>query len=241
MRDHFQEVLEKLQKDYLQPLSDHVDVLLATRQQRLNADLALELQLIDAALQELEHVEEGMEAKYIDFRVNKSVSSVDHFFDGDLVYRRIKIQQAAQSNAGEVSTSFRGLTLSGERVKYRIVLAGDPEVSVYSEVSIEISINDVGYRGTGQRLSCVPRSGQFNFEFDFQFAAGPDHQRPERSLLGAVHFSNSDAVRGNPPRRCPHGRSAAADSHKSAASQCSAATTTRSQFERPLRRAQVGV
>ena len=124
----------------------------------------------------------------------KRLRWIRHFFDGEIWSYRThqKSQQAgAERMRAEVSTSFRGLSLSGERVSYRLVLAGDPGgFGLYAKSRIEIAINDVGYRGAGQRLSTVPRKGQFNFEFDFKAPQGQaDHRSDGPPVRRQIHVS----------------------------------------------------
>ena len=185
----------------------------------MNADLALELQLRSTRLcRETSSTSKRACSGWQVYRLPgptkasssvRIISSMETWFIGESRVSRLRADQFELKQ----SVPLPGLTLSGERVKYRIVLAGDPEISVYSEVEIEISINDVGYRGSGQRLRCVPRSGQFNFRNSISNAprTGPDDQRPQRPLFGAVQLSHSHAVRGNPSGRRTCGRVAPAD------------------------------
>jgi len=181
---YLQELAASDPSDMLDPRTDELDfqVLLGMQtnismlapKHDVYSDLNVDIKTTIRSLQLLQQVEKALEAKYINFRANRILSTLRFFFDGEIPYVRAgrdgNVQKDLSSN--ETLFTFANLSLEG-RHKYRLVLAGDEAGSFPAEVPIRVFLNDSGMKGQAHRLSCTKAPGQFNFDFEIPTTGEP--------------------------------------------------------------------
>lgn len=135
-------------------------------------DLATEIRGALRLFADLWRLERALEGKYLDFRINHALESMNFVFDrgGKVLYRIAAKPSRTQAAGADIIITFAQLRLEG-REKYRLILVGEENASFESgsKIAIEIRINE----GSGfRRPPVLARSearlpDQSNFEYDF--------------------------------------------------------------------------
>jgi hypothetical protein len=146
-----------------------------SRRRTLNDDLSVEAQTARLALDRLDRLEQGLEGKYLDYRVSPTLESINFVFDrttGDpVLYKTVSRPSRPQAMGQELTFVFAPLRLEA-RENYRIVLVGDRQASFVpgDRMNAELRINPgEGYARSPEYLSVSHEvTGQRNFAIDFR-------------------------------------------------------------------------
>jgi hypothetical protein len=171
-RNYFSILAEKGETEFVPLLEQERQVLAMARQWAMHADLGQEVRRVQAGLHRLQHLEQALEGKYIDFRVSRTLESLNFFFDrsNDALYQSLSRPTRPHVLGQELTFVFARLELK-LREEYRLVLIGEPEArfEIGDPLSATIRINPAG----GQSSKPIHRKGvceifgQRNFAIDF--------------------------------------------------------------------------
>jgi hypothetical protein len=172
VQQYFELLKSSGETEYSTLLSQQTALLQTTPKWQFQEDLGVEARKIKAELAALSRLEAALEGKYIDFRVNRAVDSMNFIFDrgGEVLYRLVTGTPRVQSLSGTWTMVFASLKLEG-RARYRLLLVGDKNNSfeVGTKIAVEIKINEgSAYKRSPIYLDTQTKvSGQCNVEFDF--------------------------------------------------------------------------
>ncbi len=136
-------------------------------------DLGVETRAALRGLADLHRLEAALEGKYMDFRLNRSLESMNFVFErgGKVLYRLAAKPSRMQATAGDMVVTFARLRLEG-RERYRLILVGEHNASfeIGSRIAVEVRINEgSGFRRSPAIIATESRlADQRNFEFDFE-------------------------------------------------------------------------
>jgi hypothetical protein len=172
VQGYFETLRESGETEFVALLENQHRLARSSVQIQIAEDLALEVRSALRSLADLRSMEMALEGKYLDFRINRSLESMNFLFDrgGNVLYRLAAKPSRTQATASDCVITFAQLRLEG-REKYRMVLVGERNATFEtgSKIAIEIRVNEgSGFRRSPTILSAEPRvPEQCNFEFDF--------------------------------------------------------------------------
>ncbi|MEZ4422243.1 MAG: type VI secretion system baseplate subunit TssK [Gemmatimonadota bacterium] len=159
-------------------LEDEARSLSASRDIGRLDDLGQALTEAEATLTRLRRLQEALEGRYVDYRMNRSVGALRFLLDhgGEHFYTALATPARAQRDGDVLTYVFSDMSLNG-RHEYRLVLMGDADSGLTRQVGetlvVTLRINPVGgkSRPITQTVVCeVP--GQRNFAVNFTPPAG---------------------------------------------------------------------
>jgi hypothetical protein len=178
IQQYFETLKEAGETEFTSPLEQQKQIVSATAQADVSADLGVEVRSVVQRLNALHQLERALEGKYIDFRVSTALDAMNFVFDrgGSTLYKAVVAHSRVTGLGDERTIYFSQLRLEG-REKYRVILVGERGATFEAgtRIPIEIAINESsGFRRQPVRLSYdVSDREQRNFEFDFD---APDIQ-----------------------------------------------------------------
>jgi hypothetical protein len=173
-REYFRLLGEIGETEFVTMLQQEGEALEMGRRGPLHDDLGVEVQKVGRALERIDRLEQGLEGKYMDYRVSPSLESLNFFFDrtGEVVLYTTKAKPARpQAHGDQITFVFAPLHLE-TRWQYRIVLVGDQKARFApgDRLAAELLINPgEGYRHEPlfPRAQCE-LANQRNFAVDFE-------------------------------------------------------------------------
>ena len=153
-------------------LEEERDLLVRPRDVARATDLAVGVARAETTLSRLRRLVEALEARYIDFRVNRSVESLRFLLDGDgeQFFLSVATPGHPQRDLETLTFVFGQLSLAS-RQRYRLVFLGEPDTSPWQpgdtfRADIRINPGHNDSRPKSREIVCV-LPGQRNFAADF--------------------------------------------------------------------------
>ncbi len=154
-------------------LEEERELLVRPRETAQATDLAVAVVRAETTLSRLRRLVEALEARYIDFRVNRSVESLRFLLDGDgeQFYLSVATPGHPQRDLETLTFVFGQLSLAS-RQRYRLVFLGEPDASAWQpgdtfRADIRINPGHNDSRPMSREVVCVLPS-QRNFSTDFE-------------------------------------------------------------------------
>jgi hypothetical protein len=175
VREYFDLLKDSGESEFLVLLEQQKKALGASPKWKIHEDLSFEVQAARDSLEALRRLENALEGKYIDFRVNPILEAMNYVYDRDNrgLYKLHRPSSRMQGYEDRVAFTFTDLGLEG-RKNYRLVLVGEDgaEFTVNDTIKVEIHVNpNTAYGREPKRVGCKVRdTDQHNFEFDFEAA-----------------------------------------------------------------------
>jgi hypothetical protein len=154
-------------------LEEERDLLVKSRDVQHVGDLAESIARAERTLSRLRRLVEALEARYIDYRVNRSVESLRFLLDGDgeQFFLSVATPGHPQRDLETLTFVFGQLSLAS-RQRYRLVFLGEGNASPWNpgdafrtDIRINPGTNDA--RPMSREVVCV-LPGQRNFAADFE-------------------------------------------------------------------------
>ena len=158
-------------------LEEERALLVRPREQGKSDDLSVPLARADTTLARLRRLVEALEARYLDFRLNRSVESLRFLLDGDgeQFFLSVATPGHPQRDLETLTFMFGQLSLAS-RQRYRVVFLSDADAAAWQpgdafRADVRINPGQGGSRPISREIACV-LPGQRNFAMDFE--AGDD-------------------------------------------------------------------
>lgn len=154
-------------------LEEERELLVRPRDAARTTDLAVAVSRAETTLARLRRLVEALEARYIDFRINRSVESLRFLLDneGEQFFLSVATPGHPQRDLETLTFVFGQLSLSS-RQRYRLVFLGEPDASLWQpgdtfRADIRINPGHNDSRPMSREIVCV-LPGQRNFATDFE-------------------------------------------------------------------------
>jgi hypothetical protein len=159
VRQYFDLLKDTGETEFIALLAQQKKASGASPKWRIFEDLADEVDSVLHSIAALQKLEQALEGKYIDFRFNPVMEALNFIFDreGEVLYKL-----HAKSTRVQGADDMRTMTFA------KLGLVGEDDAMFNREIQIELQINEnSGYKDKSRWLSCTPKPGQCNFDFDF--------------------------------------------------------------------------
>lgn len=173
--DYFRQLAEAGDREFDLLLEKERQTLLTNREWTIHDNLEVDVRRIEQAIIRLRRLEEGLEGKYVDYRLSKVLEALTFFYDRrsdpPALFQTIHKPSRPQISRDELTFVFAPLSLEG-RQSYRVVLICDSDeaIPMGKKIDAEIHIN----KGTGQGFDPIFKKtaceipDQRNFALDFE-------------------------------------------------------------------------
>lgn len=154
-------------------LEEERDLLVRQRDVARSVDLAQSVTRAETTLARLRRLVEALEARYIDYRINRSVESLRFLLDaeGEQFFLTVATPGHPQRDLDTLTFVFSQMSLAS-RQRYRLVFLGEPNAAAWqpgesfrADIRINPGANDS--RPMSREIKCVI-PGQRNFATDFE-------------------------------------------------------------------------
>lgn len=168
-------------------LEEEREALTRPRETGMRADLRDLVVRADATLERLRRLGDALEARYVDYRLSRSVESLRFLLDGEgeQFFLSVATPGHPQRDLDTLTFVFSQLNLAA-RQRYRLVFLADPQTQPWQSgesFRLDLRLNPGSYDGKpkSKEIMCA-LPGQRNFAFDFE----PDDAIATLSALQAT-------------------------------------------------------